>query len=63
MMHLPDRPPCPSAEEALQRLQDGNRRFLEGNARFPTIQKEILAGAVYDIESGRVRFLPDSPAP
>lgn len=37
-----DRPPSIPAAEALRRLQDGNRRFLEGRARFPTIQKEIL---------------------
>jgi carbonic anhydrase len=33
----------PTADEALQRLVDGNRRFLRGEARFPTVQKEILA--------------------
>jgi carbonic anhydrase len=33
-----------SADEALQRLIEGNRRFLRGEARFPTAQKEILAG-------------------
>ena len=32
-----------SADEALQRLQAGNERFLAGTARFPTVQKEILA--------------------
>jgi carbonic anhydrase len=32
-----------SAEEALQRLNAGNERFLAGTARFPTVQKEILA--------------------
>jgi len=32
-----------SADEALQRLRDGNVRFLRGEARFPTVQKEILA--------------------
>ena len=35
--------PLPTADEALQRLIDGNRRFLRGEARFPTVQKEILA--------------------
>ncbi len=39
-----DRKPSVSAAEALQRLKDGNKRFLDGRARFPTIQKEILAG-------------------
>jgi carbonic anhydrase len=32
-----------SADEALQRLIDGNERFVRGEARFPTVQKEILA--------------------
>ena len=32
-----------SSDEALQRLVDGNRRFLAGEARFPTVQKEVLA--------------------
>ena len=32
-----------SSDEALQRLIDGNRRFLAGEARFPTVQKEVLA--------------------
>src|SRR6187455_132692 len=32
-----------SADEALQRLKAGNERFLAGTARFPTVQKEILA--------------------
>jgi len=35
--------PTLSADEALQRLRDGNARFLRGEARFPTVQKEILA--------------------
>jgi len=32
-----------SADEALQHLKSGNERFLAGTARFPTVQKEILA--------------------
>jgi carbonic anhydrase len=32
-----------TAEEALQRLKDGNERFLRGEARFPTVRKETLA--------------------
>lgn len=32
-----------TAEEALARLREGNERFLRGEARFPTVQKEILA--------------------
>jgi carbonic anhydrase len=43
MTHSHDRPPSINAAEALQRLKDGNQRFLDGRARFPTIQKEILA--------------------
>jgi carbonic anhydrase len=35
--------PLPTADEAFQRLIDGNQRFLRGEARFPTVQKEILA--------------------
>ncbi len=32
-----------SAEEALQKLIDGNNRFCAGTARFPTVCKETLA--------------------
>src|SRR6185312_8993783 len=32
-----------TAEEALQELKDGNERFVRGEARFPTVRKEILA--------------------
>lgn len=32
-----------SADEALQRLVEGNGRFLRGEARFPSIRKEVLA--------------------
>ena len=32
-----------SADEALMRLKEGNDRFITGTARFPTVQKEILA--------------------
>ena len=31
-----------TAEEALQRLKDGNARFASGQARFPTVQKKVL---------------------
>ena len=31
------------AQEGLNRLMDGNKRFLSGSARFPTIKKEVLA--------------------
>ena len=31
-----------SADEALQRLVDGNARFRRGETRFPSVQKEIL---------------------
>jgi carbonic anhydrase len=33
-----------TAEEALNRLQEGNARFVSGHARFPTVQKEVLEG-------------------
>ena len=32
-----------TAEEALNRLKKGNARFISGRARFPTVQKEVLA--------------------
>jgi carbonic anhydrase len=32
-----------TADQALARLKRGNRRFLSGEARFPTVQKEVLA--------------------
>ena len=35
-------PSC-TAAEALARLQEGNERFIQGRARFPTVQKEVLA--------------------
>ena len=35
--------PTISADEALLRLKAGNERFVAGTARFPTVQKEILA--------------------
>ena len=34
--------PC-TADQALARLAAGNERFVRGEARFPTVQKEILA--------------------
>ena len=35
--------PFYTADEALGRLQDGNARFMRGEARFQTVQKDILA--------------------
>lgn len=32
-----------TAEEALARLKAGNLRFISGEARFPTVQKDVLA--------------------
>jgi carbonic anhydrase len=32
-----------TADQALDRLAAGNERFVRGEARFPTIQKEVLA--------------------
>lgn len=32
-----------TADEALARLRSGNERFVGGTARFPTVQKEVLA--------------------
>lgn len=33
----------PTADEVLTRLKEGNDRFVRGRARFPTVQKEVLA--------------------
>jgi carbonic anhydrase len=38
-----DRPTEFTADEALARLKEGNARFVRGEARFPTVQKEVLA--------------------
>ena len=35
--------PAITADEALRRLKEGNARFVAGEARFPTIQKDVLA--------------------
>jgi carbonic anhydrase len=35
--------PSYTADEALARLVAGNERFLRGEAKFPTVQKEVLA--------------------
>lgn len=41
---MSDSPATPlSADEGLRRLKAGNERFMNGTARFPTVQKEILA--------------------
>jgi carbonic anhydrase len=36
-----------TAEQALERLKAGNERFVNGEAHFPTLQKEILADLVH----------------
>ncbi len=38
-----DSGPRTTAEEALARLAAGNARFVRGEARFPTVKKEVLA--------------------
>lgn len=38
-----DSPVQYTAAEALERLRAGNARFVRGEARFPTVQKEVLA--------------------
>ena len=38
-----DTAPAYTAAEVLARLQAGNERFVRGEARFPTVQKDILA--------------------
>jgi carbonic anhydrase len=35
--------PSLTADQALARLKRGNKRFLAGKAKFPTVQKEVLA--------------------
>jgi carbonic anhydrase len=35
--------PTYTADQALARLKAGNSRFVRGKARFPTVQKEVLA--------------------
>jgi carbonic anhydrase len=37
-----------TADQALQRLKDGNTRFVNGQARFPTVQKDVLAELAKD---------------
>jgi carbonic anhydrase len=39
----PDHTTRYTADEALARLVAGNERFMNGQARFPTVQKEVLA--------------------
>lgn len=44
--------PAVNAADALARLKEGNARFLAGHARFPTVQKDILA----DLAKGQHPF-------
>ena len=37
-----------TADQALQRLKDGNERFVAGQARFLTVQKDVLAELAKD---------------
>jgi hypothetical protein len=41
-----------SADQGLQKLMEGNQRFLRGEARFPTVCKETLA----DLAKGQQPF-------
>jgi len=41
---MADIAPTVTADEALARLISGNDRFVRGEARFPTVRKEVLAG-------------------
>jgi carbonic anhydrase len=62
---LPDLDPQLSAEEQLSRAVEGNVRWTvrqvrdspEGRARVAEGRMKIV-GAVYEIDTGRVRFLP-----
>src|SRR6187401_2243572 len=38
-----DTSPQYTADQALERLVEGSARFVDGKARFPTVQKEVLA--------------------
>jgi carbonic anhydrase len=42
-VHESDAHSGPTADEALARLVAGNERFVNGEARFPTVKKEVLA--------------------
>lgn len=44
--------PIYTAEQALERLKAGNERFLAGKAKFPTVQKEVLA----DLAKGQAPY-------
>ncbi|GAA5176146.1 carbonic anhydrase [Niveibacterium umoris] len=41
-----------TAAQALERLKAGNQRFLAGKAKFPTVQKEVLA----DLAKGQAPY-------
>jgi carbonic anhydrase len=41
-----------TAEQALERLKAGNQRFVNGEARFPTVQKDVLA----DLAKGQAPY-------
>ncbi|QSI76816.1 carbonic anhydrase [Niveibacterium microcysteis] len=51
---MPDSHTRPSftADQALERLKAGNERFLAGKAKFPTVQKEVLA----DLAKGQAPY-------
>jgi carbonic anhydrase len=40
---MSEQAPSFTATQALERLRAGNARFVQGAARFPTVQKEVLA--------------------
>ena len=43
MARMPHATRTMTADRALARLVAGNKRFVAGTARFPTVQKEVLA--------------------
>ena len=49
-----------TAEQALARRKEGNERFVNGQARFPTVQKEVLA----DLAKGQQPYatIPEAQA-
>ena len=44
--------PAMTPQEALDRLKAGNERFVSGHARFPTVQKDVLA----DLAKGQAPY-------
>jgi hypothetical protein len=50
-----------AAEQGLRRLIEGNKRFVAGKARFPTVCKETLAALIWNDQSSTFLFFPFFP--